>query len=181
MIKGNKIILRTVREKDLETLFVLTSNVHEMSTFWPVKLKSESELITQYKNGDLWSESKGMMLITSHNGEFLGEISYFRGVWYLPGYEIAFNLFLEENRGKGYLTEALDLFSNYLFELWPIQRLETSISIGDNQSKEAAQKCGYKLEGVKRQCFFQGGKYHDSELYSLIRGEEKPFREMLPA
>lgn len=181
MIKGDYIILRTIRERDLEHFFTLSSNIREMDNFWPVTLKNESDLYNQYKNGSLWSEDRGLMLITTLKGEIIGEISYFKGVCYLPGYEINFNIFNRENRKKEYFTEALDLFSNYLFELWPIQRLETTATRDNNLSKEIIKQCGYKLEGVKRECFFLGGKYHDLELYSLIRGEEKPFREALPS
>ncbi len=179
MIKGRTIILRTIREKDLEAFYTLSNNVRDMGPFWPVDLTSESQLNKQYLSGDLWSENRGIMLITTLKGEIIGQILYFKGVWYLPGYEINYNIYKKEDREKGYAIEALDLFSNYLFELWPIQRLELSVSLGNDTEKEVALKAGYKFEGVKRQCFFQGGRYHDSELFSLIRGEEKPFREML--
>lgn len=177
MIKGDKIILRTIRKYDLDDYYELINNVSAMDIFWPRELKSESDLIKAWERDGLWSKEKGVMLITNHEGKLLGQIHYFQSAWYTPGYELGFHSFTEEMTPC--LLEALDLFSNYLFELRPIQRLELPITEGDEKCCVIAEKCGFTCEGIRRQSVYQSGSYRNQKIFSIIRGEEKVFRDLL--
>ena len=41
MLVGKKVILRTLREADLDRLFDLAADVREMGDFWPLSIPSE--------------------------------------------------------------------------------------------------------------------------------------------
>jgi hypothetical protein len=43
----------------------------------------------------------------------------------------------------------------------------------------ATTKCGFQFEGVLRQALFHGGQYKDLQLYSIVRSESRPLRELL--
>lgn len=176
MIKGDNIILRTLRDQDIESFFDL-SCVNSKELFWPFHLKSEAELLHQFKGGKLWSKKSGLMIITTLEGKIIGEINYFKDSWYLPGFELNFTIFKDRENFRIHGIEALDLFSNYLFELWPINRLEISNPIQNTFNRDIIVECNYKFEGLKRGCYFLGGEYKDMELFSLIRGEENLFKE----
>ena len=109
----------------------------------------------------------------------VGEITYFKGLWYMPGYEIGYQIYRKEDRGKGYITEALKIFTAYLFDAKQINRLEIELSAGNIASRKVAEKCGFKYEGLKRQAIFSRGKYEDAELFSLIREECPSLRDVL--
>lgn len=83
------------------------------------------------------------------------------------------------DKGKGYTTEALKIFTAYLFELKPIKRLEIQLSKDNIPSRKVAEKCGFVYEGLKRQSVFSRGKYEDSLLFSLLREECPSLNEVL--
>jgi len=171
MIEGKKIILRTIREDDLEEMFNLTSKFSERGEYWHLKLSSEPMIKKEFRETGFWDDRMGRLLIADKSGRLLGEIVYFTGVWYMPGYEIGYQLYRKEDQGKGYMTEALTIFTAYLFELKPIERLELTLNKGNAASRKVAEKCGFKFEGIKRKAIYQRGLYHDIELFSLLRHE----------
>lgn len=179
MIRGKKINLRTVREKDLDELLELKSEVGNRSEFWHVMFPSEAAFKKGYRETGFWNANSRTMLITDKNDTILGEIACFKGVWYLPGYEIGYQIFNDEHKGNGYVTEALKIFSAYLFELESIQRLQLQIDVENGASKRVAEKCGYKYEGCRRKAVFTRGKYYDLDQYSLIREECPSLSQLL--
>jgi RimJ/RimL family protein N-acetyltransferase len=98
---------------------------------------------------------------------------------YQSGYEVGFVVFRREDRRKGYTTEALRIFSAYLFELKPIPRLQLGTHVDNVAARRVAEKCGYKLEGTLRQAWFARGTYVDYALYSLLRDECPSLAEAL--
>lgn len=179
MIEGKKIILRTVRENDLEEIFNLTSKFSERGEHWHLMLPSEPMFMKRFRETGFWDDKIGKLLITDKSDRLLGEIVYFSGVWYLPGYEVGYQLYRKEDQGKGYMTEALAIFTAYLFELKPIERLEITLDKGNAASRRVAEKCGFKFEGIKRKAVYQRGSYHDIELFSLLRHECPALAEVL--
>ncbi len=115
MIEGKNIILRTIREDDLEEIFNLTSNFSERGEHWHVQLASEPIFKKKFMDTGFWDDNFGKLLITDKSHRLVGEIVYFKGVWYMPGYEIGYQLYRKEDRGKGYMTEALSIFTAYFF------------------------------------------------------------------
>lgn len=169
MLKGKNINLRTIKREDLGKIFELTSDIEQIGEFWNVNLSSEVMFKKRYEETGLWNENFGTMVITDKDNRLIGDIAYFKGVWYLPGYEIGYRIYREDDRGKGYTTEALELFTRYLFDLKPVKRLEIQVSEGNIASRKVAEKCGFKYEGLKRQAVFSRGKYEDIELFAMIR------------
>ena len=97
----------------------------------------------------------------------------------IAGYEIGYAIFRPEDRGKGYMTAALRIFSAYLFELKPVPRLQLGMFKGNAASRKVAERCGYQYEGTQRQGNFLRGQYHDRETFSLLRSECLPLAEAL--
>jgi RimJ/RimL family protein N-acetyltransferase len=69
------------------------------------------------------------------------------------------------------MTEALSLFTDYLFQSLKINRVQLIIADGNIASEKVAQKCGFTYEGTARQAMFQRGRHRDMKLYSLLRDE----------
>ena len=171
MIKGKTINLRTVRQEDLDEIFSLTSDLSQRGEYWNVSLTSEPIFKKRYQETGFWNDDFGTMIITDKSNRLIGEITYFKGVWYLPGYEIGYRIYRDEDKSTGYTTEALRLFLAYLFELKPIKRLEIQLSKGNIASRRVAEKCGFIYEGLKRQAVFSKGRYEDIELFSILKEE----------
>lgn len=169
MIKGDLINLRTVRDKELSEMFELLSDISERGKYWNLSLISEIYYKKKYHETGFWNDDFGTMIFTDKAGAIVGEIGYFKTPCNQAGYEIDFRIYKEKDRCQGYSTEALKLFSEYLFKLKPINRLEIQFISGNIACQKVAEKCNYSFEGTKRQSIYSRGKYHDVLLYSLLR------------
>jgi RimJ/RimL family protein N-acetyltransferase len=171
MIEGKNIKLRTITEFDLAEIFTLSSKLWEKGEYWSVILPSDVLLQRRFTESGFWDDRFGKMLITDKSNKFLGDIFYFQNADYRSGYEIGYQLYQQEHRGKGIMPEALTLFSAYLFSLKPIPRLQITCIKGNIPSRRVAEKCGFQYEGTLRQATFNRGEYYDLELFSLLREE----------
>ena len=170
MLKGSKIILRTVREKDIETLYALTSDIASRGEYFPHTLRSEVDFKKRFEKDGFWSEEQYSFLICDHEDRILGSIWCDRDGYY-DGYEIGYILYDADSRGKGYVTEALTMFVRYLFSTFQFNRLKLAILPGNTASRRVAEKCGFQHEGVARGAFFHMGRHYDVNEFSLLRSE----------
>lgn len=179
MIVGKNINLRLVKESDLDELFGINSNLSERGDYDAFNLPCEVAFKNRFKENGMWSEDFGSLLITDKAGKLLGDIAYFKGLKYCEGYEIGYRIFRKEDRGRGYMSEALKLFSAYMFSIKPIVRLQVNCFSENSGSRRTAEKCGYKYEGTMRKAVFARGKYYDLDLLSLMREECPEFLEVM--
>lgn len=169
MIIGEKIILRLVKKEDLEEICRLSNDLSQRGEFLDETLVPEIGFRKRYEETAFWGNDFGMMAITDKDYKIIGEVVYFKGVQYLPGYEVGYRIYRNEDRGKGYTTEAIRLFTKYLFNLKPIERLEIHLLKENLASRRVAEKCGFKYEGLKRKAIFKRGQYCDLESFAIIR------------
>ncbi|HVT12283.1 MAG TPA: GNAT family protein [Fimbriimonadaceae bacterium] len=172
MLRGEKVNLRTVRSRDLETYLELSSEIGTRGEYYPLQLPTETSLRARFEKDGFWGEDTGLLLIVDRQSDrILGMIVYFKPVHYYDGFEIGYILFNPTDRGKGYMTEALRLFCRYLFDLKPIHRLQVQVQRENAGSRKVAEKCGFQFEGTSRSAFVSHGQPVDIDVFSLLRGE----------
>lgn len=179
MIEGKKINLRVVRECDLDEILRIASDISERGDLDPLQLGAEPVFKSRFRESGLWTEDFGTMLITDKSGKLLGDITFFKGLKYCEGYEIGYRLFRKEDRGKGYMTEALRIFSAYMFSIKPIIRLQVNCFSENIPSRKTAEKCGFTYEGTMRKAVFCRGKFYDLDLLSIMKEECPDFSEVM--
>jgi RimJ/RimL family protein N-acetyltransferase len=171
MIRGDPIGLRPVRERDLEVLYSSLNDLDHRGAFFPLGLHAEPKFRREFDESGFWTNDEGILLIVTADDQIAGEIEFFPISHYLVGYELSYLIFGEQHAGKGYATEAVRLLSGYLFGRLRINRLQLNIHPDNAASKRVAAKAGYTFEGLMRGCWFHGGRYHDLEIWSLLRDE----------
>ena len=171
MIRGKAIRLRTVRETDLDRLYALRSDIANRGDFVPLQLPAEAVCKRQFHDTGFWNEDCGRLLIVTPEDDIVGSIFCFKSIPYFDGLEIGSIMFDPQQRGRGIMTEALSLFTDYLFQSTKIHRVQLIIADGNIASEKVAQKCGFTYEGTARQAMFARGKHRDMKLYSLLRDE----------
>ncbi|WP_338633688.1 GNAT family protein [Sporomusa ovata] len=178
MLQGKRVCLRTVRESDLELIYRLMTDVSQKGEYWLIDIPAEPAFRRGFADRGFWYEHFGRLLITDHQdeGRVVGEIIYYRNADYRAGYEVGYQIFRRADRGKGYMSEALSLFSAFLFESKPIPRLQLTVVVGNESSRKVAEKCGYRYEGTLRKAAFLAGKYVDLELFGLLPDECPPLQ-----
>ncbi len=174
MLRGKQVTLRMFSESDLEELSVLDADIAARGEHFPLRLHPLEETRTQFRGTGWWQEDQGRMAVTDREGRLVGAIVFFKPSPMLAGYEIGYTIFRPTDRGRGYVSEALLIFSAYLFELKPIPRLQLGMFAGNAASRRVAEKCGYQYEGTQRQAGFLHGHYQDRETFSLLRSDCPP-------
>jgi len=171
MLEGPNVILRLLAEDELEEFTGFYQKIADRGEFFPITLHPLGEFRKRFGDSGWWDDEQGHMLVTAKDGRKLGHIFYFNVDPFRKVYEIGYNIFQPANRGQGVMTEALRIFSAYLFEIKSVPRLQVMVAVGNTASRRVAEKCGFRHEGVLREYIFMRGKHHDCDLLSLLRSE----------
>lgn len=173
MLRGKHVNLRTVRRADLPKLVELRSEVRSRGQYFPLDLHSEVAIQKSFDDDGMWGKEDGTMLIVDPvTDRIIGSVSYFNAQHYYDATkEIGYILYDPADRGKGYGTEAVSLFVDYLFDWLPLARIQIQAEEGNTASRRLAEKCGFVQEGVLRHVFWVGGAPQDIVMYAKLRGE----------
>ncbi len=169
MIKGEHIDLRLVTDLDLHYLYSVMNDSSNTGEHWPLMLETRKSFLDKFAQTGFWSNQSGKMVIVDKKDNILGEINYFKGLWYMPGYEIGYRIYCPKDRGKGFASEALALFVDFIFKAREINRLEIEADVDNLGSIRIAEKCGFIREGIKKQSSYVNGRYRDNMLLALIK------------
>jgi RimJ/RimL family protein N-acetyltransferase len=74
-----------------------------------------------------------------------------------------------KERGKGYATEAVGGFTNFLFKNNRIMRIEAGTSSLNLPSQRLLEKLGFRREAVRQKTLYRNGKWEDSCLYAFFK------------
>lgn len=83
------------------------------------------------------------------------------------------------SRGKGIAQDAVMTLMRYAFKELNLNRLDGAIIEYNKPSQKLyIDRCGWKIEGVKRKSIFKNGEYHDNIMVSILAEEyEKLVKE----
>ncbi|WP_096435016.1 GNAT family N-acetyltransferase [Alteribacter populi] len=76
-----------------------------------------------------------------------------------------------EYQQQGVMTEVLPEILSYVFKTLKLNRLVGDIFAGNKGSEKLLLKYGFHRDGILRQTDFDGEKFHDTVVYSLLRAE----------
>lgn len=168
MLKGRSILLRPVRETDLDQLYAYHVDIDNRGDFFPRGIVAEPIFRRRYQETGFWEKDDGMLLLVSPGDEILGHIEFFKTVNYLDEYELSYQIYSSEQRGKGLTSEAVNLLVRYLFETKRVNRIRLVIDPGNLASRRLAEKCGFKHEGTARGAWYHRGAHRDVEMYAIL-------------
>tara|TARA_Y100000588_G_scaffold255458_1_gene269995 strand:+ start:93 stop:641 length:549 start_codon:yes stop_codon:yes gene_type:complete len=178
MIQGKNINLRLLRRDDLEKYVECTNDTHAPSDYYPLVVWTMSETERMFNEHGFFTDASGRMAITNKDDEMIGFVSYFKGSPYMNGYELGYKIFDTKDHGKGYTTEAVKLFTAFMFEHKPISRLQICMIDGHEGSARVAEKAGYSFEGIMRDVAKHRGKTISNRLYAITRPDVLTLEEM---
>lgn len=179
MLVGHKVILRTFRQPDTEGLYDLIADVREVGEHWPLGVASESEWLKRFREDGWWTDDFGRMLVVNREGRRLGYTNYYKASHSYHGLEIGYRIFRPEDRGKGFMGEAVVLFTAFLFASKPIERVQALVDPGNDASRAVLERAGFAREGVLRHALFDRGAFHDLVIFSILRADVPPLADLL--
>lgn len=82
--------------------------------------------------------------------------------------EIGFWL-LPEFWGKGIVSDAIKLVSNYAFNSLKVNRIEAFVESENTNSSKVLLKTGFNYEGTMVKCEIKNSKFIDISIYALLK------------
>jgi len=165
LARGRKVSLRRIARSDLEGAsgFQYTLSILE-------PLTQVARLTDLFEATGFWTEDAGAVAIEAED-RLVGTMQFYRSGPGMHGYEIGYIIHAEADRGKGYASDALRLFTDYLFAERPgCHRLQLIIETWNAASARLAEACGYEREGVLRKAGYSSATApEDCFVYSRIR------------
>lgn len=73
--------------------------------------------------------------------------------------------------GQGFASEAVLAIASFAFTRTELHRMEARCMTEHLASARVLEKCGFRFEGILRECELIKGKFTDLKIYSLLRHE----------
>lgn len=171
MLQGKSVTLRPVRDTDLDTLYAYHIDIDNRGDFFPRGVMSQPTFRKRFQESGFWEKDDGMLVMESPSSEIQGHIEFFKTVNYLDEYELSYQVYVSESRGKGLATEAVNLMVRYLFESKRMNRIRLVIHPDNAASRRIAEKCGFQHEGTARGAWYNKGRHQDVEIYAILHDD----------
>lgn len=168
MLEGININLRAMEPEDIPLLSDWLNNLEFQGQYTPLLQRSKEEFKKRFSE---ISEDHKEFVIEKKDGTKIGIIIYFMvqgGPYHLL--EIGYYMILSE-RKKGYCTEAVSLFIDFLFLLQSIERIQATTDSRNTASQKVLEKAGFTKEGIIRKMVFMKGEWVNISLFSILREE----------
>lgn len=79
-----------------------------------------------------------------------------------------------QEAGQGLITEALDAFITWSFDVLELHRLELRAGVDNAASNRVAEKLGFRNCGVMREAALGADGYYDCHMWELVAGDPRP-------
>ena len=168
-IEGEKIYLSPVNIDDYElyTKWLNNPNITQYLSIHNslVTLNGEKAFL---ENNNEWM----MAIVKKEDDTLLGNIGLDNIDYKNGNAELGIFIGEEENTGKGYGSEAINLLVNYAFNVLRLHSIYLRTYDINERAQKAYRKCGFKECGKIHEALYRDGKYHDIIYMEVIKGNE---------
>lgn len=170
-LTGTHILLRALEPTDLDFLYLLENDesVWEISNTTAPYSKYVLKQYLDNAHKDIY-EAKQLRLVicTRDQQRPIGFVDLFE---FDPKHRrvgIGIVIFAEEDRGKGYAREALELVCRYAFTRMEVHQIFANITADNSRSIQLFEHLGFRQAGVKKDWIISGPGFKDEILYQLF-------------
>ena len=180
MIRGEKVGLRARTEADVPILHTelyedVATAVRADGRAWrPLAVTASPFAIGQESD-----TTAAFSVVELASGELAGEAS----LWGVDLYNRSAHLGLALRpgfRGRGLATDAVRVLSYYGFAIRGLHRLQVETLADNDPMRRAAERCGYVLEGTRRQASWVSGDFLDEVFLGLLAPEWSSAQKITP-
>ncbi|WP_042143264.1 GNAT family N-acetyltransferase [Paucisalibacillus sp. EB02] len=166
-------LLRGITIDDSSELFSILGNKETMTyiTSNPVKsIEEVRELISTYLSSFLEKKEIPWVIIEKKTGLVVGQFRLHKlHIWHQKAEMGA--VIREEFQRKGVMSEVLQSLLPFVFETIKLNRLVGDIFAENEGSRKLLEKYSFTKEGILRNTDFDGERFHDTVVYSMLRRE----------
>ena len=172
MFTGERVNLRPFRIEDLELAVKFQSDEDVADNyFMAMNLGPTSDMMEKWFQEIVNAKDEFSFAIENKKGLYLGDCHTMGLNWKNRTTYIAIYIGHPDYRNKGYGTEALKLFLNFLFNELDLRKVKLNVFSFNKRAIRCYEKCGFKLDGLNRKELYRNGKYHDN--YAMIITKEE--------
>ncbi|WP_202882291.1 GNAT family N-acetyltransferase [Candidatus Manganitrophus noduliformans] len=170
-LEGKRIYLREVRPSDVNERYYRWMNDPEITRFLESRFAPNAiENLRDYVAGKLGDrDNLFLAIVLKEEDRHIGNIKLGPIQWIHRLADIGLLIGEKDCWGKGYATEAIQLVSDYAFNVLNLHKVAAGCYGPNEGSARAFQKAGFVVEGVRKEQFYSNGSYVDDILLGLIR------------
>lgn len=170
-IEGKRIYLREVRPSDVNERYYRWLNDPEVTRFLESRYFPNSvEQIRDFVAGKLGDRDNVFLaVVLKEEDRHIGNIKLGPIQWIHRLADIGLLIGEKDCWGQGYATEAIQLFSDYAFNVLNLHKVTAGCYAPNEGSARAFRKAGFAVEGIRKDQFYSNGAYVDEILLGLIR------------
>jgi len=154
-LKGERVTIRPYREEDAQALFEAVAESRDHIRPWlpfadaHQSVEESRDWIIHQQAKILLREDMNLSLWDTTSGRFVGGSGLHPHNWEIGYFEIGYWLRVSAT-GRGYMTETVELLTNYLFTHLHANRVEIRCDARNERSANVARRMGFIQEGLKR-------------------------------
>lgn len=167
------LVLRQATVQDAATLYKIIDSQRPYLREWlPFVDLSTSPAATELylQSATAPGNSKDLLFVMLYKNETGGLIGFKEIDFFNKKLEIGYWL-SEQLQGKGIVIRSCEMLIKYAFEKMSMNRIQIKVGIGNTKSSKIPQKLNFTLEGIQRESENLNGRFHDLEVYSLLKRE----------
>lgn len=169
-LKGNKVYLRALEQKDLDFLYELENNtdVWEVSGTIAPYSKDVLQLYLDNAHRDLFDVKQLRLVISTNQHKAIGLIDIFD---FEPNHKragLGIIILETQQRNKGIGAEAITLLCNYVFKVLDLKQVYANILEDNAASMHLFKKLGFVEVGIKKDWVRVNNTYKNEVLLQKI-------------
>lgn len=172
-LETERLILRQVEDRDLDQLYEILSDteVAKFEYFYPVTSKEGAmKFIERYKKELEEKEEITWGIILKDTDKLIGTCCLGNFDEGARRSEIGYTI-TQTQWGKGYATEAIKAVIDFGFSIMDLNRIEATITPGNDASVKVLRKLNFIQEGVVRERDLIKGKLEDGIIMAILKRE----------
>ena len=169
-LSNNKITLRALEPDDVDQLY----NWENDSAVWKVsntKTPVSKFILASYiktADRDIWESKELRLVIETVDGKAIGTVELFDFDPYHQRAGLGVMVFSEDDRQKGYASEAIELISDYALNEIGIYQLYANVAESNLASVGLFAKLGFEITGTKKNWIKISNGWENEYLFQKI-------------
>lgn len=174
-LMGERIYLRPVCKGDLDSLQRWANDPETRKLIGEVMPTGAVETEKWFE--DLIDDESRVwfIIVLRENNKIIGETGLLRMSHPWRATDLTMIIGEEDERGKGYGSEAINLLLDFAFGSLNFHRISIGVVGFNEKAINFYEQVGFKKEGVQREGYFYNHKYYDFVMMSIM---DREYREM---
>lgn len=170
-LESERLIYREINSEDVEGIFKIYSNpeVAKYDWFTPINTKDDAlSIINSYKKEFENKEEITWGVARKNDNKIIGYCNLGSFDDDSIRSEIGYG-FNREEWNKGYATETIKVLVKFGFEVMNFNRIEATVTLGNDASIKALKKASFIQKGILRERTIMKGEFVDDVILAILK------------